>query len=78
MKNSAGSKRQTKEKIGVEEIGMLLKLAVVENQYIKVAEKIKKELISRLNAKGVGISNINIELNPGSVNVSLKIVDNLN
>lgn len=52
---------------------MLLKNKPNGNPYSEIEEKIKKELASTLERKGIDISNIHIDLSKGNINVSLNI-----
>lgn len=55
---------------------MLFRSTVIENVYSELEEKIKKDIVSSLQKKGVNISQVQIDLSSGSVNVSVSINQN--
>lgn len=52
---------------------MLLKNKPAENPYYEIEEKIKRELETTLERKGIDISKIHIDLKTGNLNLSLSI-----
>lgn len=54
---------------------MFLRPVIEDDPYCKIAEKIKKDLISIFQKKGISFSEIHIDMNSGNVNVQVCIND---